>query len=1487
MNTQAANTTGLEIAIVGMAGRFPGAETLEQFWQNLQSGIESVTTFSEAQLIENGVDPALVVDPNYVKAEATIAGIADFDAEFFGFSPREAEILDPQHRLFLECAWEALEHAGYDPEQEKGAIALYAGAAANPYFLNLYTNAQIRQSVSHYQLFIANDKDFLTTRVSYKLNLQGPSLDIQTACSTSLVAVHIACQSLLSGECDMALAGGVSVAQPTGYLYQEGGIYSPDGHCRPFDASAKGTIAGNGLGIVVLKRLEDALSAGDRIHAVIKGSAVNNDGSRKVSYTAPRIESQAAVIRAAQVMAEVDPETITFIEAHGTGTSLGDPIEIAALTQAFRLTTQKQRFCAIASAKSNIGHLDAAAGVASLIKTVLSLQHQQIPPSLHFTQANPQIDFENSPFYVNHTLSDWRSQSVPRRAGVSSFGIGGTNAHVIVEEAPSLADSGSSRSWQLLLLSAKTPTALTQMMLNLSTHLKQHPELKLADVAYTLQLGRRAFEHRQIVLCQTVEDAIVTLDAQTLFSQPVENSRSLVWMFPGQGSQYHNMGRELYETEAVFQEILDKGCGLVRSQIGIDLRSILYSEKDSKQINQTQFAQVAIFLVEYSLAQLWLSWGVRPEAMIGHSIGEYVAATLAGVFSFEDALSLVTTRAGLMQQCEPGAMLSVCLSEEAILPWLSEEISLAAVNSSQLCVLSGRENAIAQLESDLTAKDIACRRLQTSHAFHSPLVESVLEPFTQAFKSIRLNAPKIPVMSNLTGTWLTAEQATDPAYWASHLRQAVRFSTGIAELLQQTDRIFLEIGAGRTLTTLVKQHSPHEIAFTSLRHPQEDQSDTAFILSTLGQLWLNGITINWSDFYANEVRHRVPLPTYPFQRQRYWVQAGSQTVQPSNPVQSSWLYAPTWERETLPLNVDRSLLTAERHCWLVLLDELGIGAELVQIIQATGQDVITVTVGACVEQIGYRKFAINPESKQDWRELLEDLQLRELLPTRIVHLWSLASSTGSYNGFYSLLNLAQVASQLQKPMQVTLITNQIQSVLGTEQFESAKSTVLGLAKVINQELESLTCHCIDVVLDDPKHLAQQLLSDLLTPNEHTAVAYRGAYRWNQEFKPVQTLQDATDSVGKLRLNGNYLILGDFVSGLGLVWARMLAKTVQANLTLIGNGDRSIAADLDAEGIHYQFISAEITEQTQLEAAIAQVETMQGQIHGVFYSTPMSGDHSTALLSQLSPILCQQTFQAKLEGLFVLANVLRDRKIDFCLLQSSLSSVLGGLGLGAYAAANTAIDAFALQQSQTGTPWMSINWDACRDDQTNKSSDTFGADLATFALTTSEVERVTRQALSLIPMPQIVVSKGALTSRIEQWIRQPLKPDQPLNLKSRARPALKSSYIAPQTEAEQAIAKIWQDLLGIEQIGVSDNFFELGGHSLLAIQAISRLRDRFGVELPMRSLLETPTIAGIAALITEQAPNPDELAVMGDLIAEIQQLSSEEIQHQLSIQTIRP
>lgn len=892
MNSSESESTTDHVAIIGMAGRFPGARNIEQFWKNLRDGVESISFFSDEELIRSGIDPFRFVDQHYVKAAGVVPDAEYFDAQFFGFTDREAQITDPQQRLLLECAWEALESAGYDPERYRGQIGVFAGASTNKYRSLIRAQRDLFESLNPLQIRIGNDKDFLCTRVSYKLNLRGPSLNLYTACSTSLVAAHLACQSLLHGECDIALAGGVciSVPQVSGYVYQEGGIDSADGHCRPFDEQARGTVSGNGVGMVVLKRLSDALSDGDVVCAVIKGSAINNDGADKIGFTAPGIEGQARVIAEALAVAEVPADSISYIEAHGTATPLGDPIEIAALNKAFRRGTKRSAFCAVGSVKSNVGHLDAAAGVTGLIKTVLALQRRELPPSLHFKQPNSKIDFQNSPFFVNARLSPWSAGDTPRRAGVSSFGIGGTNAHVVLEEAPASVASGpETRPWQPLLLSARTESALDQMSLNLLSFLKGQPESSFADIAFTLAVGRKAFEYRRLLVCRDRTDAISSLEENAPGRFPIVARRpsepACVFMFPGHGVERVNMLRDLYESELAFREQINVCSELLKLHLELDLRDVLYPAADrlenaTAQMTTTTLSHPALFVVEYSLAKLLMKWGVKPTALIGHSLGEYVAACLAGVFTLAEGLDIVTTRARLMQQLPAGAMLAAPLSDNELQSLFGShpKVSLAADNCSSQRVVSGSLADIEAVESELKEHGYECQRLLAARAFHSPAMSSMDAPLIEKMRKMRLQRPKLPFVSNLTGRFITDDEATDPRYWAEHLQHTVRFAEGAGLLLDESNAILLEVGPRKTLSTFVRQHpsvSAEHLICNALGESTTSASNLFELPQTLGRLWQEGVKVNWSEFYAGQNRQRVMLPTYPFERRRYWVESPS------------------------------------------------------------------------------------------------------------------------------------------------------------------------------------------------------------------------------------------------------------------------------------------------------------------------------------------------------------------------------------------------------------------------------------------------------------------------------------------------------------------------------------------------------------------------------------------------------------------------------------
>ncbi|MEL6439001.1 MAG: SDR family NAD(P)-dependent oxidoreductase [Cyanobacteria bacterium J06621_8] len=1531
------------IAIIGMAGRFPGASDIEQYWHNLQQGVNSIRFLSDEELAASGVNQDLRRNPNYVRAYSSFEGIEEFDAEFFGYSPLEAEVIDPQHRIFLESAWTALENAGYDSDRFSGKIGVFAGAALNTYLLNLNSSSELQKKLNNVQVVISNVMGLMPTRVSYKLNLKGASCGIQTGCSTSLVAVHLACRSLLDGESDMALAGGITVNTEgkQGYLYQEGSIASPDGYCRAFDAEGKGTVFGNGVGIVVLKRLSQAIKDRDHVWAIIKGSAINNDGGDKVGLTAPSVTGQAEVIERALQQAKVDPETISYIEAHGTGTSLGDPIELAALNKVFRNRNSK---CAIGSVKSNLGHLDAAAGISGLIKTVLALHHQQIPPSLNFQRPNPEINFAN--FYVNTKLTPWEANGNPIRAGVSSFGMGGTNAHVVLEEGVKQEDRTNDTCPQLLVISAKTETALDGATNNLANYLKEHPDLDLADVAYTLQVGRKAFAYRRMVVAQTIDDAVTKLNSSSMSKHQPPIDRPITFMFSGQGSQYIDMGRELYDSETVFRENCDRCFQILDQYLDKPLKEILFPPSlnsppllreaggdQSSTLQQTQYAQPAIFTIEYALAQLWISWGIQPSNAIGHSIGEYVAATLAGVFSLEDALRIVAQRGRLMQQCPKGAMLSVAMSADDVMNFIKEstELSLAVVNAPELCVISGTENAIAQLETELSQQSIACRCLHTSHAFHSAMMDEILGEFsTKVFRETSLNNPQLPFISNVTGTWIKDIEATSPEYWAKHIRQAVNFSEGIAELLTTPNQVFLEVGGGRTLATLAKQqqYNSDPVFLTSLPHPKEktETSDRNFLLNTLGQLWLAGVKIDWSYIYQNKAPYRIPLPTYPFAKQRYWVerQHNVSSVKISEPKSTSqlvkkpdlkdWIYIPSWQRDRPLVNSNWEL--KEKYTCLVFADDNTLAQELITKLQQIECQVIVVNIAREFIKEDEQLYKINAANSHDYLTLIEDLEVNSYLPQKIIYLWNLKDN--SQQDFNNLIYLTQALTSklINKSIQLSIITNNIHQVTGNEKLNPDGALLMGACKVIPQELPQIICHNIDLETDSfsKSNVLGNLVTEVLTIPTENAIAYRHNFKWRQVINSLPITSNSNSL--PLKPQGTYLIAGDLVEGLGLMYAQSLATEYQANLILVGRSGLPAQADWQSwiednqnhwgyeliqqlqnlinSGIEIIFISADLTNKVTIESLVESAINKFGKINGVIHAGTMGDNYACPLQSLTSAEIAKQ-FKTKVEGLIILDEILAEYRPDFFLLQSSLSSIVGGVGFTAYTAANIFMDTFAsAKNAASDSNWLTINWDGYNSNQTTENSTSAsqnrltGLNLIDLAINPDEAWEITKRILSN-NLPAAIASPTDLQPRIEQWIKpkslteiEQLQANVSLGaLSKQKKPHVSAEYVAPRNSIESVVVTVMEELLGIEQIGADDNFFELGGHSLLAIQIVSRLKEEFNVDIPMRDFLfESPTAAKIAGVINDNLN--DSLAKVDDsdaieqLLIEVENMSESEL-----------
>ncbi len=1319
-----------DIAVVGMAAHLPGAPDIASYWKNLREGRSAVRRLTDEELAASGESAGMLRNPAYVPFAAPLDGFDRFDAEFFGFSPKEAAILDPQHRQFLEVAWEALENAGHPPEAFKGAVGVFAGCGMGSYFyFNICSNPALVDSTGMFLLrHTGNDKDFLSTRVSHVFDLKGPSLNLQTACSTSLVAVHYAAQALINGECDMALAGGVTIELPQnrGYIYKEGEVLSPDGVCHAFDHRAQGTVFGSGAGAVVLRRLEDALADGDHIWAVIKGSAVNNDGAAKAGYLAPSVEGQSACIATAMAVAGTPADTVDYIECHGTGTYLGDPIEVAALTEAFRRTTSLTGFARIGSVKTNIGHLDTAAGVASLIKATLALHHKEMPPSLNFEAPNPAIDFVNSPFRVNNTLTAWPQRATPRRAGINSLGVGGTNAHVVLEEAPKVADSAES-DWpfQLLTLSARSASALGEASSRLAAHLRAHPGQPLADVAYTLKEGRRAFEHRRVLVAASHEEAAAMLDAgdpRRVFTQRrVGDAPEIVFMFPGGGAQYPNMARDLYETEPVFAEWMDRGLKALDALGDADIRPLWLPEPGAEaaaaeRLRRPSLQLPLILIVEIALAKLWESWGVTPSVLIGHSMGENAAACVAGVMTLEEVVGLVHLRGKLFDTVPAGGMLSVPLSEAALAPYLGD-LDIASVNAPELTVVSGPDAGLLALADRLRADGIESSRIAIDIAAHSRMLEPILAEFRAHLVKMRLSPPRIPIISNRSGQPLTDAEATSPDYWVAHLRGTVRFAHGMATLRQNPDRVYLEVGPGRALATLSQANGVMggQPVPASLRHPDDTTSDDRHFIATLGRLWACGASPDWTQLWGDAPRRRVPLPTYPFQRSRYFIEPGKpaltvaeDSLAKRHGAVTDFGYRLAWRAAPADCLVDVETDLGTPMTWLMFADEAGLARAAAQRLRDSGHRVVTVHAGDAFARTGDDTYTLAPEhGREGYDALFADLALRDLAPARIGHFWLVTTAEtfrpGSSffhrnleQGFWSLFFLGQALGEAgMKPMpHLTVVTSNAAQVRSERLANPEKAAVAGPVRVMPRELPGLTAAQLDVSLPEgrraviPAETVSLVLEELLAAPGNGFAALRGSRRFEQRLAPAPLPAPAEVPQGSV-----WVITGGF-GGIGVTIAERLMRDHGARVALIGRslpapgGVRAgVIARLERLG-QVLPLAADVCNPEDMRTALDRVRATLGRIHGVVHA---AGSVDDAPLLGKDPGSAEAVLSAKVHGTKLLDQLLPDGSIERLVLFSSTSTVTSPAGQADYVAANEYLNAFARSRVGGKTKVVAVNW----------------------------------------------------------------------------------------------------------------------------------------------------------------------------------------------------
>jgi acyl transferase domain-containing protein len=1469
---------GLGIAIIGMSGRLPGAADLDAFWAALVAGEEGLTRWSVQDLADAGVPPEVRDDPAYVPVVGALERPGRFDAEFFGYTPAEAELTDPQHRLLLETAWHALEDAGHVPERVDGRVGVFVSGSTTGYrSQRIDADPERRRATLPVQAAVSTDLDMLALRVSYKLDLRGPSVTVQTACSSSLVAVHMAAQSLLLRECDVALAGGAAVRllEPQGYRYDEGGILSPDGRCRPFDAAAAGTVVGDGVAVVALKRLEDALADGDHLYAVIRGSAVNNDGATKAGFTAPSPQGQAAVIAEALAVAGVDPATVQYVEGHGTATQLGDPIEVRALTEVFGPTAAPGSSL-LGSVKSNIGHLDTAAGVVGVIKAALAIKHRYVPPTLHYQAANPATGLAGSPFRVNAVGEPWPAAPHPPRAGVSSFGIGGTNAHVVLEAPPEPVRPAASEpdDWQVLPVSARTAAALDMSCARLADRLAGDADVRLADVAYTLQTGRAEFAYRRAVSCRDTASAVRALRAPR--PARAADPAAAVFLLPGQGSQYPGAGVHLYRAEPAFREAFDECAAGFADRLGIDLRAVAFADDDSaaERLRQTVHTQPVLFSLDYALARTLMAGGIQPAALVGHSLGELVAACLAGVFTLDDAITVVAARGRLMQQAPPGRMLSVDAPAATVSPLLGGHGVVAALNSPRSCVVAGTPEEIEEAERRLAAEGLRPRPLATSHAFHTALVEPALPEFGEVLRSVSLAAPRIPFVSNVTGDWITDEQATDPGYWVGHVRQPVRFSAGLLTALPRG--VPVEVGPGTALTTLAGAHcieDPVE-AVALLRHRAGVPTDEVTSLRQgVAELWTRGVPVTWAAWRPATTGRRVALPGYPFEGDVHLLPRPADRPTTRRLEPSRWTSVPVWRRAPRAAAVP-----AGPRTWLILPDSAGLAAELGALLRAQGHTVVIVPAGEDGTGLLRGEGRIQPHHVVDARGVG-------------------AEDPEGEAGLYGLLDLVRALTESGdgREIRVDVLTDGLHDVHGDGVSRPGRATVLGAARVLGQEYSTIRTRCVDLGLGSAG-LAEQVLAELTADSDDDVVALRGGRRWLPAFAAVDLPPVPAETAW--RPGGGYLITGATHEP-GLSFAEDMtgqgARTVlvgppglpapdqwvtTAARHAAGDPPREILerlARLDETG-RMSFVAADLARPDEVRRVVGVARDHLGAVHGVVHAVDFRG---SGLAARKTRAQTAAVLDARVRSTLLLDELVPADELDFFLLVSATTGLVGGVGQVENAAVATFLDAFADARAAAGRPVTTIDWAQWAFDDWHEQQATapqvreafarhrretgVRADEGVAAARAVLAARLPRAVVSVVDLQEVLAGGAALdASAVAQSIRG----------SAAAEPSWDPAGTWPDDEVAQSVARVWHEVLGRGGFGAEDDFFQLGGNSLFAIQIVGRLRESHG-DLPMNVIFEAATVSGVAAAIRAEQAKSIGLDEFEALLREVEELSADE------------
>ena len=1503
------------IAIVAMHCKLPGAENCDALWNLCRDGQEAISFFKK----NNQKSEDSYLDEHKVYARGVIKDIEYFDAEFFNFSPKEAHLSDPQHRLLIESAWIVLEKAGYFFDVDsKNKMGVFVSMNDSTYLVDHHLG-QLGKAYFNDRFALQRliSSQFLATKIAYYLNCKGPSITIQTACSSSLTSVVLACQQLVSGQCDMALAGGVSVVTPQNrpYCYQRNNIFSPDGHCRPFDVNANGTVFSNGLGVVILKRLKDALHDGDSIMSVIKGTSMNNDGSQKMSYIAPSVQGQMDCILSAQEMAQIDVNTIQYIEAHGTGTLVGDPIEVEALSKAFRRQSNKQQYCALGSLKANIGHTHVAAGVAGLIKATKALQNKQIPPALHYTQPNPHIDFDHSPFYVNTRLQYWPRDKMPRRAAVSAFGVGGTNAHIILEEAPEPKRYAVNRKYEILLLSAKTEKALQAYHNKLINFLEQndssqYQQTLLADTAYTLKLGRKNFRYRSGVVCANRTDGIAQLKEgrdQKKFSilDDLGDRPRLVFLFPGQGTQYINLSLDLYKAEPVYKEHLDACLNRASSYVNFDLKSILFPEQKSKiyaklRINHTECTHPVLFSVEYALARLLMHWGVKPDMMLGHSLGEYVAACLANVFSLDNAIKLVCARGKAIESCEDGAMLSVPMSKNELLSYCRDTVNIAANNADDLCVISGTLFEIQSIQEKLEKKRLykgGIRRLKVLKPFHSKLLIPAIKPFQEVLRSIKKEAPCIPYLSNLTGDWITESHVKSNTYWIDHLIKTVQFSCCAKKLLKHTNSIFLEMGPGQTLSSLIQRNTNNLIKTVKIlpsAKSYNNEINKKRIENALKSIWCCGYPINWKSYYKGEKRYRIPLPTYPFQKKRYWFdEIISDDNKNSNRMASeskSILYVPTWMRDLKALHIKDLIFLENKKCqWIVFNDHSELSKHTINWLKSRQEFVVVIEVENNFERKSNHNFTLNPKEPLHYEQMLKEILIDEIKCYCLVHFWSVSSSrevVGNnlleqpvfYKGLYSGLFIVQAFQRVIPHciLSCVMVTAQLHNVIGNQSTNPLKSSVLSLCRVFSLENEQIRFSNIDIDCKsdlkdkDIALYSNNIIHTALThlykdrPGVPEIVAFRYHYCWKPIYQHIKSFEKTPKF--KIKSHGVYLITGG-LGGMGLTIADWLSKKSSITLLLLSRvpfpNQNEWDNWIENHGVDHKISqkilklkhiknrscslvieSADISDYQHIKKIVLKIERHYGMIQGIFHLAGLPGE-GISIFKKIQDV--RTVLFPKIQGTWVLARLFQRKELDFVVCASSLTAIVGGVGQLDYCAANLFIDHFMMQNPfKCCKRSLSINWNSWT--KVGMAAD----------LKNSKIHEELYKGNSISPNEAMKILEMALDSDYTQVVVSHFSPNEEVkriietfNKSEKNNKSVETNNLKNHSDKKSTydqIKEIWTMVLGVKMIDEQDSFYALGGDSLLAIQLLMQLEKAFKVDITLQDLTQAHTLHAMTRLI---------------------------------------